>query len=404
MFSFTIVMATGYPASQPLRRYACAESSLSNTMQSYCRYIGTLFFLLVASSDAFSTEISTRVIDGLGRPVANATVSIRWYKSTPGKGEEQVVRIKMVSDTNGIAKATFDGEPISEGDVVRVNVSKVGYRGGEIGLLPEYVLNRVVGPADVECVAANHGETQINELRELLAGDFLGSESGLDKLVFAREHEFRPALRALITDVKVGSVASYLLSFICFPEDVQLIVNHAAAPKKEEYSDNRWAYYVVSALLEPATEREWNFLWSCARNEYEDRWVDAGAIRTLMLIASPRSHQILKEVIESNKDRADYIKQALQYIESVPPSLSDEDVIAAGKKVAEAIRIGKWEGNRQPLFNAKGDMALIDCAFMAGEDEVIHTATFHRQSGKWKLRGVRETNQAFIISGTYRVH
>jgi hypothetical protein len=81
-----------------------------------------------------------------------------------------------------------------------------------------------------------------------------------------------------------------------------------------------------------------------------------------------------------------------------------EEVIVAGKKVAEAIRIGNWEGNRQPLFNAKGDMALIDCAFMAGEDEVIHTATFHRQSGKWKLRGVRETYQAVIISGTYRVN
>src|SRR5204863_7799723 len=117
--------------------------------------------------------------------------------------------------------------------------------------------------------------------------------------------------------------------------------------------EDRWAYSVVCAVLEPATEKEWTFLRNCAMNDYDDLWVDAGAIRTLKLIASPKSKQVLKEVGEKNKDRADSVEAAIKYIESAPAPLLDEDVVAAAKKVAQAIKIGKWQGNKPPQFNEK---------------------------------------------------
>jgi hypothetical protein len=149
-------------------------------------------------------------------------------------------------------------------------------------------------------------------------------------------------------------------------------------------------------LLEPATEKEWAFLRSAALNKYDDRWVDAGAINALKLIASPRSLQILREAGKTNRERAEYVEHAIQYIESAPPSLSDEDLATAGKKVAEAIRIGDWKGNKEPRFNEAGDKALVDCHFIAGRYLLVYTATFHKVGGRWKLRGVRETMQALL--------
>ena len=131
-------------------------------------------------------------------------------------------------------------------------------------------------------------------------------------------------------------------------------------------------------------------------NDYDDLWVDAGAIRTLRLIASPKSKQVLKEVAEKNKYRADSIEAAIKYIESTPAPLSDEDIVVAGNKVAEVIKIGRWRGNDPPKFNEDKDMALVACEFIAGRDLLVHTATFHKVNGKWVLRGVRETLQALL--------
>jgi hypothetical protein len=202
-------------------------------------------------------------------------------------------------------------------------------------------------------------------------------------------------LRALVVDPKVGTAAGKLLAFIGVPEDIQVFIDHAPPPKRKLFED-RWAYGVVCALLEPATEKEWAFLRNCAMNKYDDLWVDAGAIRTLKLIASPRSKQVLKEVGAKNKDRADSVERAIKYIESEPASLADEDLVIAGKRVAQAVKIGKWQGNNPPQFNEKKDKALVACSFIAGRDLLIHTATFHKVDGSWRLRGVRETMQALL--------
>jgi len=154
--------------------------------------------------------------------------------------------------------------------------------------------------------------------------------------------------------------------------------------------ENRWAYCVV------CSDAEWSFLKKCAINGYDDWSVDASAINTLRLIASPRSLQVLKEVEKLNPGRKETILEAVKYIESAPPPLSSTNVIEAGNKVAQAIKFGTWNTNREPRFNDEDDMALIDSEFSEDRDRYTYTATFQKVAGVWKLRGVRETMQALM--------
>ncbi|MDD5323330.1 MAG: hypothetical protein PHD43_22500, partial [Methylococcales bacterium] len=97
----------------------------------------------------------------------------------------------------------------------------------------------------------------------------------------------RLRLKALIKDSNVGIAAGSLLSFIGEPDDIRLLLD-SIQPKRPEPLGNRWAYHVVSALVEPTTEREWAFLRDCAIDNYDDAWVVNGAIRSLKLIALPK--------------------------------------------------------------------------------------------------------------------
>ena len=358
--------------------------------------VGILLLLVARPVIVCAADVTAKVIDRLGRPVANAVIDIHWLKSVSKDDVRKIDLVKLVSDRDGIVKGTYDEASVPKDEDIWVEVSKTGYSGySTTGLRPEFVLDREFGAADVRRIAGLEGETQINQFRELLAGDFENSGSGLDELVFVQEHRFRSGLRALVSNPKVGTAAGQILAFIGVPDDLLLFLDHVPAPKRELFED-RWAYGVVCALLEPATEREWTFLRNCAVNDYDDLWVDAGAIRTLKLIASPKSKQVLEEVGRKNKDRAASIEAAIKYIESVPAPLSDEDIVVAGRKVAQVIKIGKWQGNKPPQYNEKKDKALVACEFIAGRDLLVHTATFHKVDGNWRLRGVRETMQALL--------
>jgi hypothetical protein len=354
--------------------------------------------LLSAPLPAAAADFVTKVVDGLGRPVANVVVDVYW--SGPENDFREVSLLHLVSNDHGIVKGTYDETTVPPDQTIMVELSKEGYSGySSTDLMPEYVLRRELGPADVQRIAALAEKAQIDELRELLAADFEDSGEWIDGLVFVQEHRFRTALRALVTDAKVGTAAAQLLAFIGVPEDVRLVVEHAPPPEPDSFED-RWVYGVVSSLLEPTTEKEWAFLRSAALNENDDPWLVFGAITTLKLIASPKSLQILKEAGKIDRDVAEAAEQAIQYIESGPPSLSDEDLVAAGKKAAQAIRFGDWKGNKPPRFNETGDKALVECEFVAGRDLLVHTATFHKVEGRWKLRGVRETMQALLAKKT----
>ena len=246
---------------------------------------------------------------------------------------------------------------------------------------------------EVARIASLRGAPQAQALESLLA--FPSSNFDQMRSVFYHEAGLRPSLLALLSDPTVGDLARNLVALIGTQEDLQKMVG--LGPTGKRAFENRWAYYVACSLVEPQSDEEWTFLRQAAINEYEDPWVDAGAIQTLKLIASRRSRQILEEAQKANSFRASLIARALAYVDSNPAPLLDRDLEQLAKRVAQAVIIGKWEGNKPPHFNIAGDKALVDISFRASEDAYIYTATFHRVEGVWKLRGVRETLQAFLL-------
>lgn len=359
--------------------------------------IAIVLCLFVAVTRSTAAEVSAKVIDHLNRPVAGASFDMYWLKSVSKDNVKRIDLATLRSHGDGTIRGTFDESTIPKGEDFWVNVSKDGYAGYSQsgGLKSRYELVRNFGPADVRRIANLPADEIFRELRELLAGRFDRTDMGLNELIFVQEAKFRPVLRALILDPIVGTEAGQLLAFIGVPEDIRLFLEHAPPPKRE-FMEDQWAYSIATALLDPTTDAEWDFLRRCANNDYDDLWVDAGAIEALMLIASPRSRQILDEAREKNNHRAKYIQSAIDYIDSAPAPLSDEDLEKAGKKVAQAIKIGKWQGNKPPQYNTQKDKALIACQFLFGCDWLVHTATFHKINGVWKLRGVRETMQALL--------
>lgn len=352
----------------------------------------------IATCRVSAAEFTAKVIDGLGRPLADATFEVEIPHAGSDGKVEKMERLKLSSDQDGMVKGKYDEKSISP-DKLWVLVSKEGYSRYSTGLRAEYVLERKFYPKDIRRIAKLRGDVQIKELKEVLAGEFgresKGESETLEESVFFHERQFRIPLQSLVQDEKVGVHAVELLAFIGVPEDLRLVIQHARPPLRELFKD-RWTYGVVCALLEPAIEEEWAFLKKCALNEYDDRWVDAGAIDALKLIATPRSRETLQEVRKKNTYREKMIAKAVEYIESKPRPLADANLVEAGKKVAQAIKIGDWEENREPRYNEESDMALIDCQFIAGRDLLTYTATFHKVGDVWKLRGVRETMQALL--------
>jgi len=366
---------------------------MKNTARVLWILVVSLTFALACQSKDFSAV----VVDGLGQPIAGATVSIYWLKRVSDTKVDQIDLLKLVSRADGIVKGQYDEKSVPAGESIYSDVDKDGYSGFSMDRVEsKYELKKEFSSTDIEEIAKLSGEAQKNRLREILAEEFKEtSGKSFDEIVFFNEQELRSAFRSLVTDSKVGTSALRTLSFIGAPEDMELVVENAPSFKKELF-DDRWAYDVVTSLLEPTTDKEWSFLEKCAAGESDDLWVDAGAIDTLRLIASPRSSEILQKVLKKNPRRSRNIQSALNYIQSNPVSLSDKDLNEAGKKVAEAIKIGEWQGNKNIRYNKSGDKALIDCEFIAGRDLLVHTATFHRVDGVWKLRGVRETMQALL--------
>jgi hypothetical protein len=245
---------------------------------------------------------------------------------------------------------------------------------------------------DVRRVAALDPAPRTKALRALL--NHRAEEEGMVDAVFYRERRLRSPLLGLLSDPDVGGLVRNLVSLIAMRDDLRRMELLPVVSKP--VFDNRWAYGVVCAMLEPASEQEWAFLRRAALGGFDDRWVDAGAIQTLKLIASPRSRQILEETPKANASRAEIVARALAYVASNPAPLIGEDLPGLAERVAQVVKIGNWEGNRPPRYNAAGDMALIDFAFRLPEDELTYTATFHRVEGAWRLRGVRETRQASL--------
>jgi len=268
-------------------------------------------------------------------------------------------------------------------------------------ILSVFALNLTLLPAqelrdpDGTRIAGLHSTAQQKALRLWLLHP-PEDEANFLETIFYHEAQLRPALRALVRDQKVGNLVVEFLSLIGEPPDLGYLIEHPPYYKREAFPD-RWAYGVASSLLDAGTDKEWSFLRQCALNKFDDRWVDEGAIQTLKLIASPKSEAILQDVRSSNPSRAHLVGNALEYVRSSPPPLVATNLGGLAARVAKIIRIGSWEGNGEPRYNKAADKALVNLTFVSGQDLLIYTATFYKSGDTWRLHGVRETAQAFML-------
>ena len=252
-----------------------------------------------------------------------------------------------------------------------------------------------IGDPQVLRVAGLRGLPQQKALRRLMARCVKRDEERFPQAVFYCGDRLRPALRSLVQDPEFGGLAVTLLAFIAVREDLRGIIQSPPQPKQPEFSD-RWAYSVACSLLDPSSDEDWSFLRKCALNEFDDAWVDAGAIQTLKLISSPRSRGILEEAQRRNSSRLRSVSQAIEYIESKPAPLVGPNLEALAARVARALSIGEWKGNGKPQCNETADKALVNFTFESGRDRLIYTATFHKSEAIWRLRGVSETAQMLM--------
>jgi len=205
---------------------------------------------------------SIRIVDGLGRAIPGVVVDVHWLRKDADGEVRKAELVKLTSNDKGVAKGSFDGKTIPAGEDVWVELSKDGYSGYSTdNLRPEYVIQREFHTEDLKRITTLADSDRVRELRELLAGEFEGAD--LAKQVFLNERQFRPALRSLVEDRRVSKQAIGLLAFIGVPADLRWIVQHAPSPKRKLFED-RWAYAVVSGLVEPGTEKEWSFLRKCS--------------------------------------------------------------------------------------------------------------------------------------------
>lgn len=329
-----------------------------------------------------AAEFSIRTVDGLNRPLVGVQITVSCAERTAGDGS-----YVLISGSDGIARGTYDETTCTPRSV---GVEKQGYTSFFTGFRNQYELRRQISAEEIGRVTGIGGEAALSELRELLAGD----ARGLDDPVFLHEKQLRSALRALAREPEVTLRARWLLALIGEPEDIRYILR-LPPPPPEPFAPDRWRYGVAAAMVQPEDDEEWAFLQRCAWGQFFDGWVDWGAIVSLKLNGSARSREILVAARGTNSRRANTLERALAYIDTNPPPLADADLETLARRVAEALAIGTWEGNGMPRLNREGDKALVTLKFQAGSDYLEYTATFHRAESVWRLKGIRETLQAF---------
>ena len=137
----------------------------------------------------------------------------------------------------------------------------------------------------------------------------------MSEAVFYRERDLRPGLRALIHDQHAGDLAREFLLIIAVPEDIRFLLQ-SAAPQSHGAGARNWATELTSAMLDPSTEAEWDFLRKCAFGEAAQAGATFGAIAAMRLNGTARAVQILKEIPESKEatfqSRAEAAREALK--------------------------------------------------------------------------------------------
>jgi hypothetical protein len=340
-------------------------------------------------------DFSVQVNDGLGKPVPGVAVEVfRFMRETNGT-ETKILLGVATSGTDGLAKGQYAKSSIPTNQTFLVSLMKSGYSPVTAAPQETYVMARIYRSNDVAQIAKLPYASLNEQLPELLAGE-MDSRWTMADVIFAHENDLHRALKRLVDDANVGRQAAEMLAYIGYPDDVRLLLGDAFLPTGNP-AVNRWADAVASALLAPTTEREWSFLKSCAADDFGDQWVDEAGIRTLRLIASPKSLQILRDVRAINTNRVTEVDAGIAYINTHPAALTDASLSGAAEKTARGVSEGFWLGNEEPRYNEQRDKALVDINYVfGGTHYLVYTATFHHDAGLWKLRGVRETKDTLL--------
>jgi hypothetical protein len=231
------------------------------------RKISFLFVFVVLQLAA--AEFTIRIVDGLGRPVPAVNLEVYCDSKTA-----ELRPLQFMSDQDGAIHGTYDEgmcKPPS------VSIEKQGYQSYFTGFRDRYILQRVLSEPDLPRIVRLPADELQRELSEALAGDPSSDRKFADS-IFYYEAQLRPALWTLARQPELTLRVRQMLSMIAAPEDLHLIMKLDAPPTAGGFGD-RWRYQVATSLVNPDREEEWSFLRRCAFNEFNDRWVDAGAIQ-----------------------------------------------------------------------------------------------------------------------------
>ena len=320
------------------------------------------YSLALIAAVAHGDDFSTRVVDGLGNPIAGVSVRLEVLCELPGGKVKSVTLAKFTTDAAGRVAGSYPGGKQCSELPPDVELRKEGFSGySDTQFKPEYVLLRQVRSKDLERVVSLKGESQRLALRDVILGerndDMAAKE--LDELLLSKTSQIHDALLSLTTDEHAKKQASELVAMLALPDDMARILPTPPSSQDGDAFDNRWIYSLVTGLIEPTTESQWELLKRAASGDYDDLWVDAGAIQTLRLNASSRSRSILQEVAAKNADRRKMIDRAVAYIDAGAKPVAEADLIEAGKKAAHAIGFSGWQGNKAPRYSESRDVALI---------------------------------------------
>lgn len=295
--------------------------------------------LLLCLASLPAAELNIRTMDGLGRPLADVSVTVRC-----AHGREIAFR----SDQAGMIRETYDDCAPSS-----VTVRKAGYLTyGMFGLRNEYVLTRSLGVQEVTTLLSASGSTLEYNVQEVLAGDFKRED------IFRYEAKLRPILRKLATDKRFAVTARTLLALIAEPADLRRLLK---LPPPVDADPDESLYSLTSSLIAlPNDKAAQSFLRSSAEGR---GWNANGSTLTLKLQRE---------------------------------NLTGPDLTQLAERTARAIAAGEWHRNSAAVFNQAQDKALIEMTFIAGLDQLVYTATFHKTGKLWSLRAARETMQGMM--------
>src|SRR6266550_3131383 len=111
-----------------------------------------------------AAEFSTRTVDGLNRPIAGVQVEVSCMSR-----KQKFMYFHLQSDQDGAVHGTYDAALCKP---FFVSVEKQGYQSYSSGFRAKYVVRCQFSAKELLRVIRLNGDSQQNELRELLAGDF----------------------------------------------------------------------------------------------------------------------------------------------------------------------------------------------------------------------------------------